>query len=270
MIEFIIAISAVISLLVILALIYLLVLVRPRAKTPVDPSLLCSYAHRGLHGESVPENSLEAFGLAAEAAVGIELDVQLSRDGEVMVFHDYTLNRMTGIDKKLCELDADELCKLRLGDTEQTIPTFREVLSLIGGRVPVLVELKGESLDSSLCGKVAEILKEYTGSYCVESFNPMLIKDIKKYLPDAYCGLLYTNVCRDKKKRSLLNIALTCMALNFLCKPNFIAYNQLDRHSLPVRLTTRLYSAPRFVWTVKGQENIDTALSLGEYPIFEK
>ncbi len=270
MIEFVIAACAVISLLVILALIYLLVLVRPRAKTPTDTSLLCSYAHRGLHGNGVPENSLKAFRLAAEAGFGIELDVQLSRDGEVMVFHDYTLVRMTGVDKKLCELDADELCKLRLGDTEQTVPDFREVLSLIDGRVPVLVELKGESLDSSLCPKVAEILREYTGSYCIESFNPMLIKDIKKHLPDAYCGLLYTNVCRDKKKSSALNIALTCMALNFLCKPNFIAYNELDRHSLPVRLTTRLYRAPRFVWTTRGQESIDTALSLGEHPIFER
>ena len=79
-----------------LAGIYVLILLRPRGRKPADPRLLTDYAHRGLHGNGIPENSLAAFRLAAEAGCGIELDVQLSRDGEVMVFHDYTLTRMTG------------------------------------------------------------------------------------------------------------------------------------------------------------------------------
>ena len=93
---------------------YLAVLVRPRAKRPSKESLLCDYAHRGLHGGSVPENSMAAFERACDEGVGIELDIQLSRDGEVMVFHDYTLIRMTGVDKKLCELTAAELCELTI------------------------------------------------------------------------------------------------------------------------------------------------------------
>jgi len=257
------------SLLAALAALYLLVLIRPRRKKNLDPALLCDYAHRGLHGGTIPENSLAAFERACEAGVGIELDVQLSRDGTVMVFHDYTLVRMTGRSEKLCELDAAELCTLRLADSEETVPPFDAVLHLINGRVPILVELKGEDLNTALCEKVAAQLFAYKGAYCIESFNPLLCGKIQKYLPDALCGLLYTNVCREKKSRSALNIALTCMALNFLAKPHFIAYNQQDRASLPVRIAAGLFRAPRFVWTVRTESELKTAHTLGECPIFE-
>ena len=153
-----IALGIIVSLLAILAAIYFLILVRPTKKTKPQEELLRDYAHRGLHnGKDAPENSLAAFEAACQKGYGIELDVQLSRDGTVMVFHDYTLVRMTGCDKKLCELDAEELTALTLGESDQTIPTFAEVLSLVDGRVPLLVELKGESFDTALCEKVANI-----------------------------------------------------------------------------------------------------------------
>ncbi len=263
-------VGAAISLVALLALVYIFVFVRPRGKLPEDKTLLCDYAHRGLHGNGVPENSLEAFKLAVEAGYGIELDVQLSADGEVVVFHDYTLVRMTGCDKKLCELKLSELCELRLAGTEQGIPRLSEVLSLVDGRVPILVELKGESLDKALCPKVAELLRAYDGRYCIESFNPLLVKEMRALLPDAFCGLLYTNAVRDKKKASGLNIAITLMLFNFLCKPRFIAFNEIDRNALPVKLATDFYNAPKLVWTIRSKASLDTAHRLGEYPIFEK
>lgn len=263
-------IAALIALLPIALAVYLLLLIRPSAKAPEDKSLLCDYAHRGLHGNGVPENSLEAFDLACKSGYGIELDVQLSKDGEVMVFHDSTLDRMTGVEKKVCELDAAELCELKLANTDEKIPTFKEVLKLVDGRTPILVELKGETTDTTLCPKVADLLKEYKGSYCIESFNPYLIGQMKKLLPDSYRGLLYTNVIRDKKKVTPLNLIVTVMGLNFIGKPNFIAYNELDRNALPVKISTRLYKAPRVVWTVKSRETLDLAQNLGETPIFEK
>ncbi|MBQ5791548.1 MAG: glycerophosphodiester phosphodiesterase, partial [Clostridia bacterium] len=146
-----------------LILLYLLLFLRPRGRKPKDSRLLCDYAHRGLHGNGVPENSLLAFGEAVKKGFGIELDVQLSADGVVMVFHDYTLIRMTGKEEKLKNLTAEELQALSLAGTEQTIPTFREVLELVDGKVPLLVELKGEDLNSALCPKVAELLQEYQG-----------------------------------------------------------------------------------------------------------
>lgn len=266
MIPLIIIVSAILS----IALIYVFVLVRPRAKRAVSRTLLCDYAHRGLHGDGVPENSLEAFDLACKEGYGIELDVQLSRDGVVMVFHDYSLKRMTSCEKLLCELDEKELQKLTLSETEQRIPTFERVLELVGGRVPLLVELKGEELNVSLCEEVAKLLRGYKGEYCIESFNPLLIREMKKYLPDAFYGQLYTNVCRDKNKCSFVNMILCTMALNVISRPDFIAYNIKDRKSLPVKLTTKLFGATKFSWTARSQEEINTAHSFGESAIFEK
>ena len=264
-----VVLGGIVSLAAIAFLVYLLVLIRPSGRAPSDKRLLCDYAHRGLHSDTVPENSLEAFELACRAGHGIELDVQLSRDGEVMVFHDYTLIRMTGVDKKLCELDASELCELRLKETEQRIPTFRQVLELVDGRVPILVELKGENFDTSLCPKVAELLRTYKASFCIESFNPLLVKQMKELFPDSFCGLLYTNAVKEKKKATVINIAVTLMVLNFLCKPNFIAFDEGYRDSFFVKVTTKFYKTPKFVWTIKSQESLDTAHRLGECPIFE-
>ena len=253
----------------IIGVIYLLVLVRPPMKTKADKALICDYAHRGLHKSGVPENSLAAFDAACEAGYGIELDVQLSRDGVVMVFHDYSLLRMTGCDKKLSELDASELSELRLDGSDQAIPTLKEVLDLVDGRAPLLIELKGEEADASLCPRVEKLLRDYKGAYCFESFNPLLVGNMKKQFPDVFCGLLYTNVCREKEKYSLLNIALTVMALNVIARPDFIAYNQEDRDSIPVRITAGLYGAPRAVWTVRTREELDTAHKNSEMAIFE-
>ncbi len=258
------------SLFILLFVLYVFVFVRPRKRDFVSGSLLTEYAHRGLHGKDVPENSLLAFQKAVDEGFGIELDVQLSKDGVVCVFHDYSLLRMTGVDKKLSELDFSELNSLFLGKTEEKIPSFKEVLSLVNGKVPLLIELKGENFDTSLCEKTADLLKEYYGDYCVESFNPLLIMNIKKFLPDVYCGQLYTNVCRDKGKKSFLNVILSFMGFNFLARPDFIAYNKEDRNSFPVKLTTKFYKAVSFVWTVKGEGELFEARDLGEFSIFER
>lgn len=244
-----------IGVLIVFIVIFLLYLisVKPR-KREFNKSLLVNYAHRGLWGESIPENSLKAFDNAVKNGLAIELDVQLSKDNVVMVFHDYTLKRMTGAEEKLNELTLKELKELSLLNSEEKIPTFIEVLEIVNGKVPLLVELKGENFDSSLCPKVAGILKDYKGEYCVESFNPLLIKNIKKYLPNVFCGQLYTNVVKEKKKVSILNILLTLMSFNFIAHPDFIAYNKKVRNSLPVKITTGLFKTPKFVWTVKDED----------------
>ena len=265
-----IALCAVAGFLLLLILLYLLLLVRPRRGRSDDVGYLCDYAHRGRHGDGIPENSLEAFARAVREGCGIELDVQLCADGTVMVFHDYTLDRMTGVSGRLCDLNCAELRALSLDGTDQHIPTLEEVLALVDGRVPLLVELKGESLDTSLCRRVAEHLRASRGVYCIESFNPLLVREMRRHLPNAPCGLLYTNVCRDKKKTTPLNIAFTAMALNVVARPDFIAYNELDRGALPVKLTTGLYHAPKFVWTVRSEASLEDARKNGECAIFER
>ncbi len=263
------AVIIILASLAVLAVLYFFVLVRPHAKAPSDKRLICDYAHRGLHGDGVPENSLAAFSRAVECGYGIELDVQLSRDGEIMVFHDYTLARMTGREGSLSDLTAAELCSLTLDGTAQRIPTLGEVLALVDGRVPLLVELKGESGDTSLCEPLAKMLSKYGGPYCIESFNPLLLGKMARLMRGVWRGLLYTNVVRDKKRVSVFNLALTAMLTNVIAKPNFIAYNHIDRGSFFVRICTDFWRAPRFSWTVREVREYARAKQNGECAIFE-
>ncbi len=264
-----IILGSLIAVVAILLLLYLLYFIRPAKLSLKDSALLCSYAHRGLHNSSYLENSLEAFQNACSVGCGIELDVQLSLDKEVMVFHDYSLTRMTGCEKKLCELTASELAQLRLGSTQQKIPTLKEVLEMVDGRVPILIELKGESFNTSLCAPLASILSGYSGSFCIQSFNPLLLKEMKVLMPEIPRGLLYTDVVKEKNERSLINAAVTAMLTNFLCKPNFISYDIKYRNSFFVWLATRLYKSAKFVWVVNTPEEFTKAKALGECVIFE-
>jgi len=261
------AVFLLLAALAVLAALYL-ILIRPTGRN-MPEALRCDYAHRGLHGGEIPENSMAAFAAACDAGYGIELDVQLSRDGEVMVFHDDTLTRMTGRDARLASLTAAELAGLRLGGTDAGIPRFSEVLALVRGRVPILVELKGESLDTSLCEKTAALLRDYAGAYCFESFNPLLVGGMKKYLPEARRGILYTNVCKAKGKVSALNMLLTAMALNIAAKPDFVAYDKAERGAFAVRIAAGFFGAERFVWTMHGDAERADAAARGEHAIFE-
>lgn len=253
-------------------LIYVFVLVRPGKKRPHDPVFDREYAHRGLHSDTVPENSLTAFRLAAEKGYGIELDVQLSSDGEVYVFHDYTLVRMTGKDGMLSEKTAAQLEEIRLLSggvvTDEKIPTLREVLDAVDGRVPILVELKGETTNTSLCPKADAILSEYRGPWCVESFNPMLIGWFRQNHPEVYRGMLSTDVFREKKK-SILNFLIGAMALNIAARPDFIAYNYKYPERLCVKLCTRFFSANRFMWTARTPDEYRFMKGQGALTIFE-
>lgn len=227
------------------------------------------YAHRGLYGGEIPENSLPAFRRAAERGIAIELDVQLSADGEVFVFHDYNLKRMCGKDVLLANTPADVLRNTRLSGTEYTIPTFAEVLSAVAGRVPLLIELKGENFDTALCPKVAALLDTYGGEWCVESFNPVLLCWFRKHRKNAVRGLLVTDLIKEKKSGSkIANFALSAQWLNFLCRPAFIAYDGHYPGSVARKLN-RARGAFQCVYTVKDKEKFKTYLRNGEYPIFE-
>ena len=213
-----------------------------------------SYAHRGLHSEdkSVPENSLEAFRLAAKAGYGVELDVQLSRDGQVVVFHDDTLDRVCGVHARVDEKSFDELRLLRLCGTEQRIPLLTEALAVIRGRGPLIVELKNGRRNRELCEKTYAILSDYEGQVCIESFNPMIVRWFRRHAKDLVRGQLATTV-KDyggsvKKPTAFL---LSCCLMNSLSRPQFIAY-RIGFTPLPVRLSQAL-GAMRFGWTAHNE-----------------
>lgn len=216
-----------------------------------------NYAHRGLHSRdrSVPENSLPAFRRAAAEGYGIELDVQLSRDGKVVVFHDDTLDRVCGVHARVDDLTWDELSALRLCGTEERIPLFSEVLKSINGCEALIVELKNGPRNRELCEKTLALLSEYRGNVCIESFNPLIVAWFRFHAPDMVRGQLATTVqnYRDDNITGFKAFALHNTLLNFLARPQFIAY-RVGRRPPLVRLCTRL-GALNIGWTSHEPRN---------------
>ena len=131
-------------------------------------------AHRGVHDDpAVDENSLTSFRIAAERGLGSELDVRLTSDGVPVVMHDAALSRMCGIDRFVSDMTLDELKQCRLLVSGECVPTLAEVTRLTAGRVPLVIELKGEGRDR-IAERTAEVLRTYEGEYAVESFNPLI------------------------------------------------------------------------------------------------
>ena len=187
-----------------------------------------NYAHRGLHtaDKSVPENSLAAFRRAAEKGYGVELDVQLSKDGQVMVFHDDDLFRMTGKEGKIWDFDTEELQTLRLLGTEEKIPLFTEVLEVLQeGPGPLIVEVKTGPRNDELCEKTYEILGQYPGVWCMESFNPFIVDWFRKNAPEVVRGQLITDKASYKGYPGFLQTFLSKAGFSVLNQPHFIAFN---------------------------------------------
>lgn len=222
------------------------------------------FAHRGLHGEGAAENSMTAFRRAKEMGFGIELDVRLSSDGELVVFHDDTLDRVVGISGRVDEYTADRLAQMRLSGTEEGIPRFSEVLSEIDGAVPLLVEIKEDAGSSAVSTKAAEMLSEYKGDFIVESFNPLSLGNIKKKLPQVPRGILSMNYQRESREKygKPLYYALRHLLTNRLCSPSFVAYKHTDADGISLR-AARLMGAVTFAWTVRSAEDEEAAKKHG-------
>ena len=211
------------------------------------------YAHRGLHGGKIPENSLAAFRAATEAGYGIELDVQLSKDGEVVVFHDESLLRVTGCDASLYSKTSSELSELALCDTEEKIPTLREVLSLVDGRVPILVEIKSDHAVFDVCRKTAEILDGYTGAYMIESFHPLAVNWFRKNRPLVVRGQLSARLF-EMGKRTPSMFLVQNLLLNFLARPDFVAFDYRHKNRYSFALCRFFHRPYTVAWTVKTVE----------------
>lgn len=229
-----------------------------------------AFAHRGLHGEGIAENTLPAFDRACRAGWGIELDVQFSRDGAVMVFHDDDLKRMTGDPRRVDEVDRAGLQSLTLPG-EGSIPTFAETLALIDGRAPLLVELKSGRQNRRLCEDTLRLLRAYPGKYLVESFNPLILRWFRKNAPDVLRGQLVGT--RPAYLASRMGPAsaliLSTLSLNFLARPDFVAYDVSAEHFAAPRMQRALFHTPLAAWTVRDEETFNQCQSRGEMPIFE-
>ena len=228
------------------------------------------YAHRGLHDGTRAENSMSAFKAAVDAGYGIELDVRLSSDGELVVFHDNTLERMTESEGRVDSYTAKELSEIRLLNTDDHVPTFREVLELVDGKVPLVVEMKEEAGKTCVAEKTAEILAEYKGPYVVESFNPLSLAHLKRIMPDTLRGVLSETFTKNKEHKDLLHLLLSCLTFNIACRPDFVAFNVRDRKNAALRLVRSIFGVTTVAWTVRSAEQEKIAKKSGfDAVIFE-
>ncbi len=214
-----------------------------------------SYAHRGLHDAEKPENTIPAFRAAVEAGYGIELDIQLSKDGKVVVFHDDTFTRLCGDDRRIEDTNYKSMKKLRIAKSAYTLPLFTEVLEVVGGKVPLIVEFKHRKDIEPLCDAAIGILDKYKGDFCVESFDPRIMAYLRKKRPEWMRGQL---ACRDEgMKPKILDLALTNLMFDLVSRPHFIAYRYEDMKNLSYRLSTGLLKGLSAAWTVRSAEDFE-------------
>ncbi len=221
-------------------------------------------AHRGLHGEGVPENSLAAFEAARKAGYAIETDVRFTKDGQLAVFHDDSLFRMTKDPRNVNELPMSEIKELFLQDTAEKIPTVRELLSCVDGRVPLLIEIKNMAgvKPQHIARALSDALEGYTGEYAVQSFNPLYVRAYKKLHPEIACGILGT---RDTEGTGgLQGYIVRHYALNFLVKPDFLSYRLHDTCR-----AFRRFKKAKLVWVVRSPEDEKIARKSADNIIFE-
>lgn len=268
-----------------------------------EPFMGVLYAHRGLfdHSAGIPENSLAAFRRAVDAGYGIELDVQLTADGVPVVFHDGTLARMARgestkekgsaaerpkegasssdvpetpeVSGRVLDYTLKELHRFHLLDSEEKIPTFEEVLNLVDGRVPLIVELKAETLDFSLCEKADALLREYgkKGSYCIESFQPLFVCWFRFRHPEVFRGQLSTSF-QDPASQigaRIFHFFVKYLLCNFLTRPDFIAYNYRCRNNLSRRLCRAWFHATSVAWTIRSEKDLEDNRAFFDLFIFD-
>lgn len=216
-----------------------------------------------------PENSLRAFRKAVEAGFGIELDVQMTRDHIPVVFHDFTLKRICGQEGKVSDYTFEELQQFPLCGSDQRIPKFEDVLKCVDGRVPLIVELKIEATDLSVCPAADALLAEYKGLYCIESFNPLGLFWYRRHRRRVVRGQLAEGFLRAGEYKGVLYFLLQNLLFNFLTKPDFIAYNHKHYDMLSRRLCRGLYHNMAAAWTIKSKEQLEAARKHFDIFIFD-
>ena len=263
------ALYVVLIVIVVLIVLYLLAIMpRLSRQSQWEPFLGVYYAHRGLHDNETeaPENSLPAFKKAVKAGYGIELDVQLTKDRVPVVFHDFTLERACGKPGKVYDYTYEELQQFPLFQSEERIPKFEEVLKVVKGKVPLIVEIKMEWMDSTVCAYADKLLQEYKGTYCVESFNPLALLWYRRYHNDVLRGQLSDAFLKEGEYRGALYWLLQNLLLNWATKPDFVAYNHKYADNLSRRLCRKLYWNMAAAWTIKSQQELEAAK--GEFDVF--
>jgi len=223
-------------------------------------------AHRGLHSKSVPENSLAAFSKAIEKGYAIEFDVHMLADGTLVAFYDESLARMTGNDGYVKYLNKSDLKSLNLKGTKETIPTVEEILKLVDGRVPLLIEIKNPYKVGKIEQALIDALKNYKGEYAVQSFNPYSLAYFKKHAPQILRGQL-SGSFKGEKLSFFKKLVLKKMKLNKkVSEPHFINY---EASALPNAYVKKYKDLPLLAWVVRSKEEYLKVVKFCDNVVFE-
>ncbi len=224
-------------------------------KTFIDrkPFWHVNFAHRGLFDNraGIPENSIAAFKAAVKKGYAVELDVRLTKDGEVVVFHDDNLKRMCNVNAKISDMTLSELNKIRLLNTNETIPSLNDVLrELEKGNVTLLCELKAVKEYKKLCEKTLKLLQTYKGKYCIESFNPFVVRWFEKKAPWVFRGQLATTYAENSELMGKFWAWLFANCyMTFYNRPHFIAYKNVKRPKHVMKYCKKYKDVMLFAWT---------------------
>ena len=214
-------------------------------------------AHRGLHDENKAENSFSAYQAAIDRGFNIEIDVHVSVDGVAFVFHDDDLNRVCGVKRKTNSLSSDELNNFHLSGTADTIPTFKDFLKFVDGRVGLLIELKPCKKYKKLCEQVAADLADYKGNYAIQSFSPFIVKWFETNHPEMTTGLLSLNY----RHYGLFGIigALMVSGKYFGMKLDFISFDAEGIRAAKSVQKRHANGKPLLLWTINTPERLKIA-----------
>lgn len=236
---------------------------------PYEEKYIC---HRGLFNNiDVPENCLTAFKKAVDNNYGIELDVQLTSDNKLVVFHDSSLERMTGVNLKLTDCTFEQLNQYKLLNINETIPLFEDVLKILNKDTPLIIEIKAEGRYIETTKRVVELMKDYDGIYNIESFNPNVVYYLKRNHPQIIRGQLSYDYLSDKNSKVpfIIKFILTNLLFNFINKPDYIAYDVNAMNKLSFKIVSKLYKTKCVAWTVKSQKQLDLSRKYYDCFIFD-
>lgn len=191
-------------------------------------------AHRGLHNKDFPENSMEAFLHAVQHNYDFELDLQLTKDNQIVVFHDQNLMRLCGIDKRISHMLYKDLKDVSISSTKSTIPLFKDVLDSIPSSTHLMIELKTSMKNRKLVKRFLSLMSHYTFSYVVQSFDPRIVSLLRKKAPNIVRGYITKN---RQVSNILLNGFIKILPIHFWCKPNYYVYKLED---LPNKLMDKM------------------------------
>ena len=231
------------------------------------------YAHRGYHNTEYPENTLPAFTRAVENGFGAELDVHLTKDGKLVVFHDDDLKRVCGADLRTSDLNAADFTNYPINGTGYTAPLLEDVLKIFENQTPLIVEIKVDHANYAAVTEAAcKVLDQFHVTYCIESFDPRVLFWLKQNRPEICRGQLSQNFVKRPdggNLSKLLRQVLTNLYANFLTKPDFIAYRFEDRNCRAMDVCRNRYGVQEVSWTIRRHEDLIAAECAGCIPIFE-